>query len=366
MGDLWDPLVEGVRPDQDIAEVAEYSTDYDQTYIEDIYMQSHRIHHHARHLSSHNTLDYCTDPESFDILNLHSYDAYDWFLFIFSVLLLNGLCFGCGCVGYRLTFTSGSEAAALIRQITSPNLVSMETPQNRAIPLNDINNHYNDDCTRLDMEIDANMAFEVVATPSKCSETVFCKLPIVDRRSSFTNSRHYDRNSLTRRSFTGSSAPSYRPYRRNAQNGNNSVTSLYHQHTSRYSSSMGNLTALTRGITRRTHSVQSVPTRNESGAESTVNEATANEETPNSSDSSRTHLTWIRAGISSRSVSADSSEMNANDRAFISTPPVRSTEMLRMNTMNRRSKSNLSKLEPIDESFERGVSSGTMDSMDML
>lgn len=350
-------------PDRSIADVPDYID-----FLGNSYLSPHHIEQHGRHLSSHNAMDYCADSEEFDILNLHSYDVYDWFLFIFTVVLLNGLCFSCGCIGYRLTFTSGSQAAAMIRQITSPHLVEMETPHQQELALghgmcigcgNGCGHghvHFDEfrDCNEFE-EIDMDMDFENVVEPSsKGTNSVVLKLPpIAALRCAMDVAVGMDsRPSGTRNSHSVSSATQRRhPRRANSR----SVPSLQQQNTGRLS----DLLALTsRGQTmRRSFTVQSL------GAVS-GNDSTVNEHTPHSSDSSRTHLTWIRTiatGDSSRSVSESPEQLHDRDRATTASTPDRG-DMARMNTV-RRSRSNLSKLEPIHESFERFPSS---DSIELL
>jgi len=340
-------------------------TDYSVLLYADFSKGLHH-HHNSRHLTSHNALDYCADATEFDILNLHSYDAYDWFLFIFTVVLLNALCFGCGCVGYRLTFTSGSQAAALIRQITSPHLVEMETPHQTEVlcahcrdgmalamshsdggAMGNAMSHSN--CNPLDgntkrmMQIDVNLDFQEVATPTNATQTVMCQLPPLDERLRGFTDNHF---SMTRYSGSMDGLPTLRAQRRFTSR---SATSAHNtQRFERYSGSMSNLKVMTRGQT----------TRRSATAHSFV-ESTLNERTPDSSDSSRTHLTWIRPEDGhSRSVS--DSELEHLDRAqtiSVGTPDGM-PPATRLTTL-RRSRSNLSKLEPIDEA-ESGSDSVAM------
>ena len=349
--------------EEDSARSISDATDY-ADLLENDYFHPLRVQQHGRHLSSHNTLEYCVDSEEFDILNLHSYDVYDWFLFIFTVVFINGVCFSCGCIGYRLTFTSGSQAAAIIRQITTPHLVEMETPHQQELAVGDgmcsgfgcgsgcghvhiIHSPDPHDEFRDCNEIDVDMDFEEVVTPSKGTNSVILKLPPVDMHCGMDLVFGMDsRRSGTRNSHSASMTSQRLPHRGRTSR---SATSLHQQYTGRLSDLLV--------FTARGQTVRRLYSGGISGNESTVNE-----HTPRSSDSSRTHLTWIRtirAGDSSRSVS-DSPEMVHERGPAVSSPDNMTTS--RMNTA-RRSRSNLSKLEPIDESFERFASS---DSIEML
>jgi len=261
-------------------------------------------------------MDYCSDSTAeFDILNLHSYDSYDLFFFVFSVALLNGVCFGCGCIGYRLIFTAGSNTAAMLRHLTSPHLMEMETPA-----------HLRSD--GVEQPIDEDLDFEVVDTPSLVTTSVQILLPPIDLH------RHcgVDASPDARYSVTATSESRGR--------------------------------VITRRVTDRSNSrAPSVPLTTRRSC--TVATITGIDGSPNSSESSRTHFTWINpkgdAAASPRSVS-ESMERGlamADERALAM--PDR-TISLRQST-GRRSKSNLSKLEPIDESFERYAES---DSIDLL